>query len=200
MRFCPTWYAFRPCSPASSEPRTGTEIGNARIVSASRQPNRRYRRIQHEPPVGGSRAPPGNRGWLLAILVCAAFFAASAPTLYRLDFFDGVEHINLATVLELRRDGQPRQWLMPELEREPRTVKPPLTAWIAAIPVHSDSVTGMGSPDPSNAIGSLQPIRLGMPLANPALHLPAPAGGLRTGQNRRRPGAAMAIGRSASLA
>ncbi len=89
------------------------------------------------------------RGWLLAVLACAAFFAATAPTLHRLDFFDGVEHINLATVLELRRDGHPAQWLMPELERDPRTVKPPLTAWIAAAAVQAGTVGDMASPDPA---------------------------------------------------
>jgi len=97
----------------------------------------------------GDKPSQPMKGWLLALLACAAFFAATAPTLHRLDFFDGVEHINLATVLELRRDGGPAQWLMPQLERDPRTVKPPLTAWIAAAPVRTDTVRDLASPDPA---------------------------------------------------
>ena len=98
---------------------------------------------------GAAKALPGR---LVALGVCLAFVAAVAPTLHRLEFFDGVEHFNLVTVQEMRRDeagGKPVNWLMPTLEGEPRVVKPPLTAWVTAAFVSADTVRGLSVQDPT---------------------------------------------------
>lgn len=92
------------------------------------------------------------KGWLLALCACAAYAAAVLPTLHRLEFFDGVEHFNLATVQEMRRNelhGQPVNWLLPTLEGEPRVVKPPLAAWVTAALVPPDAVRGLSDTEPA---------------------------------------------------
>ena len=141
-----------------------------------------------------------SRGWLLALLVCAAFVAATAPTLYRLEFFDGVERINLVTVLELRRDGGTRQWLMPELEGDPRTVKPPLTAWVTAAAVTPATIGGLASRDPAVREAAFRRFVRECRWPSLALHRPAAPGRLRAGPTPRRlrPGRRLA-GRRASV-
>ncbi len=80
------------------------------------------------------------------ILAVAAFILATLPNLGRLEFFDGVEHFNLATVQEMTRDGG--NWFVPTLEGSPRVVKPPLTAWLTSIFISPDSVQKLSDHDP----------------------------------------------------
>jgi 4-amino-4-deoxy-L-arabinose transferase-like glycosyltransferase len=86
------------------------------------------------------------------VLVCAGlallFFAAIAPTLTWQDFSNGSENLNVATVLEMLRDGG-RIKLLPTLQHRPRTNKPPLTAWITAAVVPQSAVEGVSSRDPA---------------------------------------------------
>lgn len=85
-----------------------------------------------------------------AIAICVLFAAALLPSLGRLDFFDGVEHFNLATVQEMRRDeaaGTPASWMLPTLQGEARVVKPPLTAWLTAALVRPADVIALSTPD-----------------------------------------------------
>jgi 4-amino-4-deoxy-L-arabinose transferase-like glycosyltransferase len=85
-----------------------------------------------------------------ALAVCLLFAAAVLPSLGRLDFFDGVEHFNLATVQEMRRNeaaGRPVNWMLPTLQGEARVVKPPVTAWIAALLVSPADVAKLSNPD-----------------------------------------------------
>jgi len=52
---------------------------------------------------------------LIWVGIVALFFAAVAPTLSWLEFSGGMENLNIATALELRRD-HPDNWLIPTLE------------------------------------------------------------------------------------
>jgi 4-amino-4-deoxy-L-arabinose transferase-like glycosyltransferase len=82
--------------------------------------------------------------------VCLMFAAAVGPSLGRLDFFDGVEHFNLATVQEMRRneaDGRAVNWMLPTLQNQPRIVKPPLAAWITSLLVMPTDATAISTPD-----------------------------------------------------
>lgn len=83
-------------------------------------------------------------GLLLACILALTVFASIAPTLDWMPFCHGVEKLNIATALEIRR-GSP--WLIPTLEGEKRVRKPPLTAWITAAAIHPDTVQAMSSLD-----------------------------------------------------
>jgi len=85
------------------------------------------------------------------------FFGAMAPTLSWLEFSGGMENLNIATALELRRDhhsvlpvngNAADSWLIPTLEGESRVKKPPLTAWITAAAIRPSTVEAMSNPDP----------------------------------------------------
>jgi 4-amino-4-deoxy-L-arabinose transferase-like glycosyltransferase len=98
-------------------------------------------------------ARPRYRGLAAALGVCLLFAAAVLPSLSRLDFFDGVEHFNLATVQEMRRDeaaGKSVNWMLPTLQGQPRVVKPPLAAWVAAALVRSEDVAAISAPQEAN--------------------------------------------------
>jgi hypothetical protein len=92
--------------------------------------------------------------WAGLVLV---FFGALAPTLTWLEFSGGMENLNIATALELRRDhpvfpakaGDMDSWLIPTLEGETRVKKPPLTAWITAAAIRPQTVVEMSDPDPA---------------------------------------------------
>jgi 4-amino-4-deoxy-L-arabinose transferase-like glycosyltransferase len=84
---------------------------------------------------------------LIWVGIVALFFAAVAPTLSWLEFSGGMENLNIATALELRRD-HPDNWLIPTLEGKPRTKKPPLTAWITAWAIRPQTVAAMSDGDP----------------------------------------------------
>jgi 4-amino-4-deoxy-L-arabinose transferase-like glycosyltransferase len=78
--------------------------------------------------------------------IVVLFFAAIAPTLTWLEFSGGMENLNIATALELRRD-HPGKWLIPTLEGEPRVKKPPLAAWLTAAAIRPQTVAAMSSRD-----------------------------------------------------
>src|SRR6059058_3654921 len=84
--------------------------------------------------------------FLAALGVAALVFAAVAPTLSWLEFSSGSENLVVETVLEMRRGGP---WLVPTLELQPRTQKPPLTAWVTAAAVRPSTVAALAQPDPA---------------------------------------------------
>jgi len=98
--------------------------------------------MSQPPPQQG---PPRILAWIGIVVV---FFAAVAPTLSWLEFSGGMENLNIATALELRRD-HPGDWLIPTLEGEPRVKKPPLTAWITAAAIRPRTVADLSSRDPA---------------------------------------------------
>ncbi|HEX8914068.1 MAG TPA: hypothetical protein VF796_17095, partial [Humisphaera sp.] len=91
------------------------------------------------------RLPP----WAGLGVVVALLALVVGPQLGRLEFFDGVEHFNLATVQEMRRaeaEGKPVAWMLPTLQGEARVVKPPLAAWVAATLVRPGDVAAISTP------------------------------------------------------
>ena len=74
----------------------------------------------------------------------ALLAAVMAPTLALTEFSRTLENLNVATALEARRDGH---WLKPTLEGQPRTVKPPLMAWITALAISPKTVEQCSSPN-----------------------------------------------------
>ncbi|HEY7116185.1 MAG TPA: glycosyltransferase family 39 protein [Tepidisphaeraceae bacterium] len=96
------------------------------------------------PPDAGIRLPR-PLVWVGLILL---FFGAIAPTLSWLEFSGGMENLNIATALELRRDHS-HNWLIPTLEGETRVKKPPLTAWVTAAAIRPSTVAAMSSRDES---------------------------------------------------
>jgi 4-amino-4-deoxy-L-arabinose transferase-like glycosyltransferase len=86
--------------------------------------------------------------WAVWTGILALFFTAVAPTLSWLEFSGGLENLNIATALELRRD-HPGNWLVPTLEGEIRVKKPPLAAWLTAAAIRPATVAEMSSPDPA---------------------------------------------------
>jgi 4-amino-4-deoxy-L-arabinose transferase-like glycosyltransferase len=91
-------------------------------------------------------SPPSPRRLRLALAaIVVVTFAAIAPTLRWQEFSSGSEDLNVATAMEIRRDGC---WLVPTLAGEARVAKPPLTAWITAAAIRRGTLDGMSSPDP----------------------------------------------------
>lgn len=76
--------------------------------------------------------------------MAAAFFVAQAPTLSWLEFSSSMENLVVATSLEIHRT---HKWLLPTLEDEPRTAKPPLAAWIAAGTIRPSTLKQIDDPD-----------------------------------------------------
>jgi 4-amino-4-deoxy-L-arabinose transferase-like glycosyltransferase len=79
--------------------------------------------------------------WTLLVVV---FFGAIAPTLRWLEFTSGLENLNIATALELRRE-HPEGWTIPTLEGEMRIKKPPLATWVTATSIRPWVVEAMSS-------------------------------------------------------
>src|SRR3954463_10517332 len=84
--------------------------------------------------------------FLAALGVAALVFAAVAPTLSWLQFSSGSENLVVETVLEMRRGGP---WLVPTLEKLPRTQKPPLPAWLTAAAARPGAVAALADRDAS---------------------------------------------------
>ncbi|MGE5612143.1 MAG: ArnT family glycosyltransferase [Bacillota bacterium] len=81
---------------------------------------------------------PADSALLHSLGLFLLFFLAFAPSLTWLEFSGGMENVNVATALETRREGH---WLIPFLNGEPRTAKPPLAQWMAALGIlSSDSL------------------------------------------------------------
>ena len=92
-----------------------------------------------------------HAGWL-AVLIAAVCFAALAPTLTWIEFSGGMENFNLETALEMTRDGHR---LVPTLDGQPRTKKPPLATWITALGILSSNNIAWGARWPSLLMASL---------------------------------------------
>jgi hypothetical protein len=102
-------------------------------------------------------SPPSlASAWTKSLLISALFFAAIAPTLGWMGFYNGTEKISVATALETRRDGH---WLIPLLDGRPRFVKPPLTAWATALSIDGQTLTNLASPRPGYPARRLSPVR-----------------------------------------
>ncbi|HEX4796615.1 MAG TPA: phospholipid carrier-dependent glycosyltransferase, partial [Humisphaera sp.] len=59
-----------------------------------------------------------------------------------MEFSNTPENLNVATALEIRRTGN---WLFPTLDGEPRTRKPPLTAWLTAAAIRSSTLDALNN-------------------------------------------------------
>lgn len=78
--------------------------------------------------------------------VAAFFFIVTAPMLSWLEFSNGIENLNVATALEIRRTNN---WAMPTLAGQSRVAKPPLTAWITASLLSQRMLDEIASADPA---------------------------------------------------
>ena len=97
---------------------------------------------------------PSRLDLLLTLGIPVLFFIATAPTLSWLPFSSGSENLVVATVLELKRSApphapQPSTWLLPTLQGEPRTAKPPLATWLHTSLVDSATVQRINGPNDS---------------------------------------------------
>src|SRR3954463_4648805 len=116
------------------------------------------------PPLSEPRPHPPR--WVIWPALVALVFGAIAPTLPWLEFSGGMENLNIATALELRRD-HPESWLIPTLEGEVRVKKPPLTAWITALAIRPG--TGAVFPSPGPAVRQAPARRLAWQARWPSL-------------------------------
>ncbi|MDB5321403.1 MAG: glycosyltransferase [Phycisphaerales bacterium] len=91
-------------------------------------------------------------------LVAAVTFAVIAPVVPRLEFTGGMENANVATALEAARDGH---WLIPTLNGEPRTEKPPLAEWITAMGILSSHSLAWGARWPTFIMACLAIVAVG---------------------------------------
>jgi 4-amino-4-deoxy-L-arabinose transferase-like glycosyltransferase len=96
--------------------------------------------MPREPLASQRPIPP----FLAALGIAALVFAAVAPTLSWLEFSSGSENLVVETVLEMRRGGP---WLVPTLEKQPRTQKPPLPAWVTAAAARPATVAALADQD-----------------------------------------------------
>ena len=85
-------------------------------------------------------------------LIVVVFFAAVAPILTWMDFSGGMENFNVETALEMVRDGH---WLLPTLNGELRTKKPPLAEWTTAWGIMSSRSLAWGARWPTLLAGCL---------------------------------------------
>src|SRR3954447_10005456 len=113
-----------------------------------------------EPAASNRSFPP----FLAALGIAALVFAAVAPTLPWLKFPSGSENLVVETVLEMRRGGP---WLVPTLERQPRTQKPPLPAWVTAAAARPATVAALADRDPDRRAAAYE--RLAWEVRWPAL-------------------------------
>ena len=82
------------------------------------------------------------------------FLGVLMPLLFLdVTFHDAIENINVATAMELRRDGH---WAMPRLLGEVRWAKPPLTTWITASGITSRTLGALAGSDPAAAESGLR--------------------------------------------
>lgn len=71
-----------------------------------------------------------HRRWVQSVVIVALVFGAIAPFLDRCELCGGMENFCVATAMEAARDGH---WLVPTLNGEVRTKKPPLAQWVTAV-------------------------------------------------------------------
>ena len=103
-------------------------------------------------PIAQSRVSLWTRPLFHCVILVGVFFAAIAPTLAWQEFTGGMENFNVATAIETVRDGH---WLLPYLQGEPRTKKPPLTQWITALGLMTSQSRPWGARWPSLLMASL---------------------------------------------
>jgi 4-amino-4-deoxy-L-arabinose transferase-like glycosyltransferase len=97
-----------------------------------------------EPASAGRSAISVRRGWLGAVVIAALVYAGAAPVISWQEFSNGSENLVVQTVLEMRRGGP---WLVPTLQLQDRTQKPPLTAWITASAARPRTVASLWTTD-----------------------------------------------------
>ena len=91
--------------------------------------------------------PPASsrtRSLVSAIIVAGGIFAALFPTLSWQEFSGSMENLVVATALETRRDNN---WLVPNLEGEPRWAKPPLATWASAAAIGDATLKRLDATD-----------------------------------------------------
>lgn len=86
------------------------------------------------------------------LFIFVLFFAVFSPFPFWMELSGGMENFNVATAVEIRRHGN---WLLPTLDGEPRTAKPPLAEWITAWGMGTSSSMGWGARWPSLAMSCL---------------------------------------------
>lgn len=122
-------------------------------------------------PIARETSPRPNHPGLAIFLIAALFFAAFLPTLSWVQFSGGMENFNIETALEMTRDGH---WIVPTLDGEVRTKKPPLATWITALGIRSSRNLALGARWPSLLITSLSLVavyELGRVVRGPTLGL-----------------------------
>jgi len=97
------------------------------------------------PSVGYAKTIGPGRAVVWPLLV-VVFFAANAPLLTWMEFSNTMENLVVATAMEVRRTGH---WLLPTLEGESRTKKPPLVAWITAAAIRPQTLREISNQDPT---------------------------------------------------
>jgi hypothetical protein len=80
------------------------------------------------------------------LILIVVLFACLAPTLSWIEFSGGMENFNVATAVEVQRDGH---WLIPTLSGEPRVKKPPLAHWLTAAGIDAGGSLGWSARWPS---------------------------------------------------
>jgi 4-amino-4-deoxy-L-arabinose transferase-like glycosyltransferase len=91
-------------------------------------------------------------GALKSLALAAAVMLAILPTLSWLEFSGSMENLNVATAMELRREGFK---LVPTLEGADRVAKPPLAAWITASFIRASTMQALSSPQRESAYRAL---------------------------------------------
>ncbi len=85
-----------------------------------------------------------RQAWIVAALLCLAYWLANAPTLIWTEMQGGSENLVIGAALETVREGH---WLVPELNGEPRIAKPPIATWVAAVVITPDLLAALDHPD-----------------------------------------------------
>jgi 4-amino-4-deoxy-L-arabinose transferase-like glycosyltransferase len=78
--------------------------------------------------------------WFIRAALLIAFIAINLPLLAWTEFHNSEESVNVATAMELLRDGH---WKVPTLGGSPRLVKPPLAAWTAAAAIPRSTLAAL---------------------------------------------------------
>lgn len=132
--------------------RIGERAGNRDAVGIARtfadtarpmKPETRHPASPVDDPSVRAAAGRFDGGGLSVALLIVALLLGIGPTLSWLEFASGSENLNVATVLEMHREGN---WLVPTLNGEPRLAKPPLTAWTSAALLPEHALRDLDSP------------------------------------------------------
>lgn len=98
--------------------------------------------------VGGGELPLGRaragRGFLVALLLAAAFLGVYLVNIGQQDFTNASENVVIEAALEARQGGP---WWIPNMHGRPRILKPPLATWIAAAAMRPTTIAQTHSGD-----------------------------------------------------